>query len=185
MGKSFESHVAFHCAPTLAGIKPSNIFTWHHVQMNNAQGHVAELTRKFANSNLTIITLCECSHHSLILVYRSDMLEKYISKPEISAFLSGLDYPAHQGLDRCLERLKARIAPKDTFPHEIGVFLGYPLHDVTGFINSPGKSCALRGEWKVYKNESETARLFTRFRKCRTILYQRFMNGSDIVELMA
>ena len=37
-------------------------------------------------------------------------------------------------LEACLERLKERIAQCEEFPHEIGMFLGYPLEDVRGFI---------------------------------------------------
>lgn len=185
MNTSFESFVAFYCAPTLAGIKPSNLFTWHHVKRHSARKYVAKLSQKFAISDLAINMLRECEYYSLILVYRRSMLNKYISEPEISKFLSDFGYTAHKGLDCCLEKLKARMARMDTFPHEIGIFLGYPLHDVTGFIDSPGKNCALCGEWKAYKNEAETSRLFARFRKCRAVLYKRFMNGIDIADLVA
>lgn len=185
MGKSFESYVAFYCAPTLAGIKPSNLFTWRHSGKGRAKTHLDSLREKIVMSDLTADILCECRQYSLILVYRWDMLEQTVSAPEVRDFLSGYGYPSNGGLGAYLEKLKSRIMPHSTFPHEIGVFLGYPLNDVTGFIDSPGKRCTLCGEWKVYENEQETSKLFARYKKCRTVLYERFINGSDIADLVA
>lgn len=35
-----------------------------------------------------------------------------------------------------LEQLRSRLHGSEEFPHEIGVFLGYPLNDVLGFIKT-------------------------------------------------
>lgn len=185
MGTSFESYVAFHCAPTLAGIKQSNLFTWHHVKKGGAEECVADLRKKFTGSDLSVEILCQCEHYTLILVYRENMLNRTINRPEVRNFLSDFGYTEDLELPSCLEKLKSRIVPRGAFPHEIGVFLGYPLHDVAGFISSPEKRCALSGEWKVYENESEASKIFERFKKCRADIYQRFTNGSGIADLMA
>jgi len=185
MSMSFESCVAFYCAPTLAGIKPSNLFTWRHVKKDDSRGHIDNLKRKFAGSELSVETLCECSHYSLVFIYRREMLENTIKAPEVTAFLSDFGYPGSGGLAPSLDRLKARTENGGGFPHEIGIFLGYPLHDVKGFIKAPDRRCRLSGEWKVYANESETEKIFDRIRKCRDEIYRRFTNGSDIASLMA
>ena len=49
-------------------------------------------------------------------------------------------------------RTQKRLNTKN-FPHEIGVFLGYPLDDVIGFIEH--KPYYLVGDWKVYQNVNE------------------------------
>ena len=36
------------------------------------------------------------------------------------------------------------------FPHEVGLFLGYPVWDVKGFIEHKGQQYKLCGYWKVY-----------------------------------
>jgi hypothetical protein len=43
------------------------------------------------------------------------------------------------------------------FPHEIGLFLGYPPEDVAAFIENDGKNYACRTHWKVY-HEPDAAR---------------------------
>ena len=60
--------------------------------------------------------------------------------------LEQYDYPIHS-LSACLDHLDKRMEETD-FPHEIGIFLGYPLSDVLGFINN--ETCCCMGAWKVY-----------------------------------
>lgn len=185
MDMSFESNVAFHCAPTLAAIKPSNLFTWRHAQRGCVKECIAQLTHKLSGRGIIVETLREYRDYTLILVYREDMLEHAVNQPDIRDFLSYFGYTESMDLRGCLRQLKARVRDCGDFPHEIGIFLGYPLYDVAAFINSPHKRCSLCGEWKVYENEDYASRLFERFRKCRAELYARFVNGNDIAELVA
>ncbi len=53
-------------------------------------------------------------------------------------------------LNRCWHSLSQRLCCEEDFPHEIGVFLGYPLADVIGFIQNRGKNFTACGYWKVY-----------------------------------
>lgn len=56
------------------------------------------------------------------------------------------------------------------FPHEIGVFLGYPLSDVRGFLEDEGRNCAYVGYWKVYDNVHSKIRLFQRYDEHRELV---------------
>ena len=47
------------------------------------------------------------------------------------------------------------------FPHELGIFLGYPLADVKGFIEHNGKDFLYQGYWKVYENVEERKKMFS------------------------
>lgn len=181
----FESYAVYHCAPTLAGIKPSNLFTWRHARNESVKEHVFALSGKLSGRGITVETLCECWEHSLVLVYRKNMLEESLNQPGVRDFLSKLGYQEKNGLRGYLDRLKSQISTCPDFPHEIGLFLGYPLHDVAAFIDSPDKRCSTCGEWKAYQNEEDASRVFESFRKCRAELYARFLNGSDISELVA
>jgi hypothetical protein len=48
------------------------------------------------------------------------------------------------------------------FPHEIGLFLGYPADDVEAFIKYEGKNYASSRYWKVYHNIEEANEIFRR-----------------------
>ena len=56
------------------------------------------------------------------------------------------------------------------FPHEMGLFLGYPPKDVTGFIENRGENCIFAGYWKVYDRPLEKRRLFQKFDQAKEAL---------------
>jgi len=70
-----------------------------------------------------------------------------------------------------------------SFPHEIGVFLGYPLHDVIGFINNAGKNSCCCGYWKVYNEQDDARRRFRRFNKCTSSYKRLFDSGKTVLQL--
>ena len=82
-----------------------------------------------------------------------------------------------------LERLRSRLAQREDFPHEIGLFLGYPLGDVIGFIENAGKNSKCAGCWKVYCNECETMKLFEKFKKCTRIYTKLWRQGTSVEKL--
>ena len=63
-----------------------------------------------------------------------------------------------------MAQLQTRLREQGGFPHEIGLFLGYPLGDVAGFIRNRGKNCKCSGCWKVYCNELEAQKRFARYK---------------------
>ena len=69
------------------------------------------------------------------------------------------------------------------FPHEIGVFLGYPLADVIGFIQNRGKNFTACGYWKVYTDPTAAQAEFARYKKCERIYARCYYNGTPIRRL--
>ena len=62
-----------------------------------------------------------------------------------------LPLPEDAGVPDCdgmLRQLSRRLCCEADFPHEIGVFLGYPLTDVVGFIENQGRNFTCCGCWK-------------------------------------
>ena len=68
----------------------------------------------------------------LLLVYRPERLERQLADPAVRSLLLQEGYPVEGGLEAMLETLTCRLAQED-FPHEVGLFLGYPHEDVEGF----------------------------------------------------
>nr|WP_243688156.1 DUF3793 family protein [Geotalea toluenoxydans] len=69
----------------------------------------------------------------LLLLYRPDALANLLEKPAVRAILARAGYAEEVALPQVLARF-ARCLAADGFPHEIGIFLGYPLKDVVGFM---------------------------------------------------
>jgi hypothetical protein len=68
------------------------------------------------------------------------------------------------------------------FPHEVGVFLGYPLKDVAGFMGWVDLPVTCQGPWKIYGNPDRSLALADGFRACRLRMDQRLRccaNASD------
>ena len=81
-------------------------------------------------------------------------------------------------LPEALEQLRRRFAETRSIPHEIGVFLGYPLGDVLGFIANRGRNSVRTGYWQVYCDEAQAAEKFARYRKCHEVYSRLFSAGT-------
>ena len=66
-----------------------------------------------------------------------------------------------------MDRLSERMRANNGFPHEIGVFLGYPPEDVMGFVRNKGKNYKYNGYWKVYGDVEQCKRRFAAYDSCR------------------
>ena len=99
-----------------------------------------------------------------------------------AAFLRQLGYCdlSEEGAIACLA---GRLAARGGFPHEIGLFLGYPLCDVQGFIRHAGRHCKCCGYWKVYGDEAEAQSLFQKFDRCREAYRRMFRRGCSLEQL--
>ena len=93
-------------------------------------------------------------------------------------------YDGAAPLGALLEELARRIERQKTFPHEIGLFLGYPPGDVAGFIEHRGQRFALSGYWKVYGDEAEARALFARYAACTEEFCGKLMAGQRFEDLV-
>ena len=82
-----------------------------------------------------------------------------------------------------LAQLAGRLACDGAFPHEIGVFLGYPLGDVVGFIANRGQNFTCCGCWKSYSDPDAARRHFAQLNKCTAIYLRLFHSGRPILRL--
>lgn len=169
MPETLETLLAYYCAPAFAGIKPSNIATIQKSQMPNLHGEIDRLNKELNSRDIYIEILCECERHALVMVYRKSVLQKHLSRPGETAFLVRCGYSLGGSFADYMSKLKSRLGC-DNFPHEIGVFLGYPLRDIYCFVNHRNRGCLMVGEWRVYHNSEEAAKMFSRFKACRAAL---------------
>lgn len=164
-----EAMIAYHCAPALAGIKPANMVACQKSRIPDIHSEIEKLNNELNIKDIYLEVICECEKRALVMVYRKKVLEKHLQVHNHRAFLSMYGYSEIGSMADYINHLKTRLV-NDTFPHEIGVFLGYPLHDIYCFINHRDEGCLLIGEWKVYHNVEEAEKLFYRFKACRKAL---------------
>ncbi|WP_307745320.1 DUF3793 family protein [uncultured Phascolarctobacterium sp.] len=174
--KSFDELLAFHCAPALAGIKPANLVSCPTVSMPVVAPLLTVYTEQFADRGIAFEVLCHCTARTLILVYQPRQLEALLQKHEVSCYLKELGYKT-DSVHSLLRQLGSRVSCSNDFPHEIGIFLGYPLADIKGFIENKGQNCKCSGYWKVYDDVEHARCLFDAYNKCRDRLLKAVAEG--------
>lgn len=189
-----EDYLIECCSPTLASLKAGSLFNYIYANEKEPSVPLDTWNDRFAAAGLQLCLLRKTDHSALIYVYRISHLRALLEDPEIRAFLQSYGYvfpegagaltPAGCGDDKwlqaCLAHLSSRIrgcGADMAFPHEIGVFLGYPLYDVKCFIRDHGRNYKRIGTWKVYGDENSAVRTFDRFSKCRDVYTRLWRSG--------
>ncbi len=171
-----------HGAPTLAKLKVGNLIQTAVLDDAAFEEERHRLARMLASKGVSITILRKKEGHALIYLYRPEVLKQLLACPMIQAFLE------KEGYERCtlgssIATLKKRLDGTGEFPHEIGIFLGYPLEDVTSFIDQGGKNCALCGCWKVYHNVCRAQKIFRQFDHCREVYTRLYRSGWSMERL--
>lgn len=178
--KTLESQLALQCAPVLAGLKISNLLTLPKTQKEM-------LESMMEHTGMSYYVWLEEKEKLVVLVYRKNALKQYLAKDEVRAFLKSMAYPDADlsvWLSIVAKRYQKYMTKKGSFPHEMGLFLGYPIEDVEGFIVNDGKNFLCTGYWKVYKNKQEKTDLFRQFERAKEWLILLLSNGMDLMEAM-
>ena len=91
-------------------------------------------------------------NRALLYLFRMEKLRRELEREKTRAILKTQGYN-YETSDEAIEILKSRMGDNGSFPHEVGLFLGYPEEDVRGFMINQGKNCKCCGCWKVYCDE--------------------------------
>ena len=87
-----EAEIIAHCAPTLAGIKTANMFTYTPMNRNKLSMEIEEENRKLNCRGVFVEVLRTSEHKALVYVYREGLLQKELENPENAAFLKSYGY---------------------------------------------------------------------------------------------
>lgn len=177
-----ENKIIEHCAPTLAGMKSAGLFSYFYDDRQDAVSQLRQVNLRLNDRGVYVEALLWRDDSVLIYAYRKRQLERELGNPEVKKLLAEYGYIECE-VNGCIEHLKKRLCDYVCFPHEIGIFLGYPLDDVVGFIENRGRNCKYCGLWKVYGDECETRRLFAKLEKCTKVYMKVFSEGRTIRQL--
>ena len=176
----FDYKLAFHCGPVIAGIKPANLISLGKSEPSVLSAELTRVKKSFAGRSIYFHVLADEPQRISLLVYHRGLMEWQLSSPQVRRFLQSYGYSPTMSVAAMLRRLSQRMREDGDFPHEIGVFLGYPLDDVKAFIQRQGRDFQLCGYWKVYSNLSEATRLFVLYDQARSFFCARVMEGEEI-----
>lgn len=169
-------------APTLAGIKTASMFTTPCTNVSALMEELKAFNRQFAAKGLRIIPLRMQEGRMLVYLFRPEMLKQDIAQQEAISILKEKGYTVCC-TEQCLGELVRHLRSDEEFPHEIGLFLGYPPEDVYGFIHHREEACKCVGEWRVYGDEAAARDQFEAYTRCKDVYCRNLSIGYTIEDL--
>ena len=176
-----EELVVRQCAPTLAGLKTGSLFRAACTDKKVLLAQIRDLNQRLREKGLCLIPLRFRDGNALLCLYRPARL-KIDLKNELARRTLGNAGYLDESPERCIVNLIRRFQGEE-FPHEIGLFLGYPPEDVCGFIENKAGGCKCTGCWKVYGDADAAQKLFAKYKKCTDVYCALYAQGRSIERL--
>ena len=190
MERDFETVMIEQCAPVLAGLKPAGLFRYETRDRADLARRVAGWNAQLNPKGLQVRVLrgCIATRQYLVYVYRAAKLQTVLADAAVRGFLAREGYRLPEAgeapdVGNMLTQLSRKLCCSAEFPHEIGVFLGYPLGDVVGFIENRGKNFTCCGYWKSYGDPDAAQKHFDQLSKCTAVYLRLFHSGTPILRL--
>ena len=171
--------VVLQCSPTLAGIKTGNLFSCVYASRRQLKDEMRRMNSFLVKKGLRMIPLKFMEKRAMVYLYRPSSLRGDLISGEAEAILRKYGYDCNHP-ELCVANLVKRIRECSDFPHEIGLFLGYPPEDVKGFIENKAQNFKLVGCWKVYGDEQKAGMIFDQYKRCTEHFVKQLAQGSSI-----
>lgn len=184
------AHLMLECAETLAGVKPANLVSlvnrvrpcgknlytiWHD--------HHQSLS---SSMNILRFRVLQTSQRALLLFcYHPRQLDRHLAHAGIRVLLGKAGYDTSLSSEELLASLAEKVAVSANFPHEIGLFIGYPAKDVAAFMGLVDLPFACQGPWKIYGNPDKSICLANLFRDSRKVMVSRLKSCGSPSEYLA
>lgn len=173
--------VVSQCAPTLAGLKTANMFSAEYESREEVTAELRRLNAVLVPRGLRIVPMRFMQSRVLLYLYRPEALRRDLADSAAQDILRECGYGKCSRAESCLSCLIDRLRNNADFPHEVGLFLGYPPEDVQGFLEQ--RACKCCGCWKVYGDAARACALFEQYRKCTRIYCRLWAEGRAITQL--
>lgn len=177
-----EQMIIEQCSPTLAGLKTANLFPCRYDSKDTLWNEIRIFNRMLSHKGVRLLPIRAKDNFALIYLYRPERLKSDISN-ELSSEILQMQGYSSTDMNSCIVELIRRFRDYSEFPHEIGLFLGYPPEDVKGFIEHRGNDCKCIGCWKVYGDEEHARKCFADYKKCTRIYKEQYEKGKTIERL--
>lgn len=180
--ENIETQLALQCAPLITGLKVSNLLII-------PKGNEEVVKRILNRTGISFYRLIQTRTKTTFLLFRRNELEEFLSDENVKNVFIRAGYKSLQ-IGKILRifslRYEAYMQGDKSFPHEMGLLLGYPVEDVVGFVENNGKNFLYSGYWKVYENQKAKVKLFDKFKVAEETLIHLLSNGlsmSDIIDI--
>ncbi len=159
-----EFNILMRLGPTLVGDKPMHVFCFNHgfKYMKEVLEDFSELFDKHANIKYKIVRSDNKSVK--VIVYNIKSMRTLLEDKRTKTFLSSNGYGDIEDPDDFMAIL-ARELKKNFVPAEFGIFFGYPIKDVMGFMGHPSLKHVKTTAWKVYGDPKISDMLLCKYKE--------------------
>jgi hypothetical protein len=179
--QALRAAIEWYTAPVIYGCKPSVLINlgksdagelaclWekHHKGLRDTYNKLPVHFHLFLGYN----------HNLQLFCYIQERMNHILSNDEVGSFLHGEGYP-YRDFDNLIQNFHEEF--RSSCPHEIGIFLGYPLDDVKGFIKNKGKNYLINGYWKVYSDIPYAIQQFAKYNKAKGEMLKRWKEANAV-----
>lgn len=175
-----QFRLALQCAPLLKGLKASSL-----LPINTSEKE--ELQPVLVGTDISYLILNDDQKRKLLFLYMPEELGSLLQKEEARGFLDKNGYSGKE-LGSSLRQLSFKMLRYAEgccqFPHEIGIFLGYPVRDVEAFIVQKGRNFLLSGYWKVYHSPAQAQLTFHAYDRAKVSVVNELLAGRTLKEIV-
>ena len=123
-----ESEIIAHCAPTLAGIKTANMFSYNAKKPQDLNREICEVNQKLNHKGVFVEILRTSDKRALIYVYRRKNLEADLKREGAENLLPAVTNAVKQGTVRTVSGTSSPVSPgMIVFPTRLVCFWDIPL----------------------------------------------------------
>lgn len=169
------AHLLLESSEVLGGVKPANLVSLVNRTRSCGrnlhqlwQSHHDVILSRLAGLCFKVLQSRE--NAILLFCYKPDYLERHLAHHGIRTLLSKAGYDTTQSSEDLLAELCHRIGTTGSFPHEIGLFIGYPAKDVAAFMGMVKLPFTCQGPWKIYGNPTQSLCLADAHRRSRVAM---------------
>jgi hypothetical protein len=181
------SFLALETAEILEGVKPGNLINVTS-RRQPCDRNLYALWQAYGEElveagGLSVKVMRERNDSLLLFIYDSAALSRLLAENRVRTMLNRAGYWQITDLDKILAELKERIG-SGSFPHEVGIFLGYPLKDVAAFMGWALIPFTCQGPWKIYGDPRRSLETAASHHECRCRMAWRVAGGDNPLDCL-
>ena len=178
---NFDQIIVQSSSPTFCNIKPGNLFFVKNDDFDSSKFEAWK--ESFFKKGLMAFANQISEGSTAILVLNVCWVRKILADIFVQSYLSEKGYHTSSVFD-FVEELFTRMIENEGFPHEVGVIIGYPVHDVIEFENHQGNDCKYCGCWKSYSDIENARECHCKFTECSRLCKKWYGEGYSINQII-
>lgn len=167
---------------TICGIKPANLFTVPLNQFSETEFNNWKII--INNLGLSVCSFKSQQDTMMFFVYDKNWIKRILNHKNVNQYLNKKGYSENFCAEEYLQELFNRLCSSSEFPHEVGIFLGYPIEDVIYFEKNQGSRCKYCGYWKSYCNPEQAKKYCRLFKECTQMCTKWFEEGYSVPQII-